>query len=82
MTGDLGAAYTTTRYPLEQSPIDPASISKKADGRYLIDFGKVAFGYLQLELDSPADQKMEVHFGERGNAEGIITDLGKTTVPI
>lgn len=79
-TGSLGGEYVTTRHPLMQTVVSPSKISKKSDGHYLIDFGKVAFGYLQLELESPAQQQMEVHLGERGDAEGIITDLGKTTV--
>lgn len=79
-TGDITREYTTTRYALTKTEIPPSKIVEKDKGRYLIDFGKVAFGYLRLEMDSPGDQQMEVHFGERGNAEGIITDLGKTTV--
>jgi len=79
-TGSLGGEYITTRYPLMQTEVLPASIVKKSDGHYLVDFGKVAFGYLQLELKAPGEQQMEVHLGERGNAEGIITDLGETTV--
>ncbi|MDA3925034.1 MAG: alpha-L-rhamnosidase [Kiritimatiellae bacterium] len=79
-TGDLNSKYLTTRHPLVQSPIQPRLIKEVAKGHYLIDFGKVAFGYLQLEINSPAAGLMEVHLGERGNAEGIITDLGHTTV--
>ena len=79
-TGDASSEYVTTRYPLMQTEIVPASIVEKGWGHYLIDFGKVAFGYLQLDLNSPDEHQMEVHLGERGNAEGIITDLGRTTV--
>ena len=79
-TGDITQEYTTTRYALTKTEIPPSKIVEKDKGRYLIDFGKVAFGYLRLEMDSPGAQQMEVHLGERGNAEGIITDLGKTTV--
>ncbi len=79
-TGSLGDEYVTTRYPLRQTAVLPSEIIKKSDGHYLIDFGKVAFGYLQLELESPGQRQMEVHLGERGNAEGIITDLARTSV--
>ena len=82
-TGDLSDKYATTRYPLTQTKIAPASIVKKGDGHYLIDFGKVAFGFLRLDPGKlKSDHDIEVHFGERGNAQGIITDLGKTTVDI
>lgn len=80
ITGDITQKYSTTRYALVKTEISPSKIVEKDKGRYLIDFGKVAFGYLRLEVDSPGARQMEVHFGERGNAEGIITDLGETTV--
>jgi hypothetical protein len=70
-TGDLTAAYATTRYPLRQTEIPPVSIKKKGDGHYLVDFGKVAFGHLRMEMDSPQAGEMEVHFGERGDANGV-----------
>ena len=70
-TGDLTNAYATTRYPLRQTEIPPISIKKKADGHYLVDFGKVAFGHLRMEMDSPQAGEMEVHFGERGDASGV-----------
>ncbi|MCF7956210.1 MAG: family 78 glycoside hydrolase catalytic domain [Phycisphaerae bacterium] len=78
---DISGTYATTRYPLVQTEVDPVSVVKKGDCRYLIDFGKVAFGFLRLDPgDLKSDCEIEVHFGERGNAEGIITDLGRTTV--
>ncbi|MBT7068000.1 MAG: alpha-L-rhamnosidase [Verrucomicrobia bacterium] len=79
MTGDLQSTYLTTRYPLEQTPVSPVSIRKKADGHYLIDFGRVAFGFLQLELGAlTTDHQMEVHLGERGDADGVNRDPGGT----
>ncbi|MBN2578709.1 MAG: rhamnosidase [Pirellulales bacterium] len=62
--------YCTSRYPLCQTEISPRKILKKNPGRYLIDFGKVAFGYLKLNLPQPTAQ-LEVHFGERGDDCGI-----------
>ncbi|MCF7954662.1 MAG: family 78 glycoside hydrolase catalytic domain [Phycisphaerae bacterium] len=80
-TSDISDNYATTRYPLVQTEVAPVSIVKKGDGHYLVDFGKVAFGFLRLDPgDLKSDREIEVHFGERGNAEGIITDLGRTTV--
>ena len=38
---------------------------KKAEGHYFIDFGKAAFGTVELTLTSPeAGRKVEVHLGE------------------
>jgi alpha-L-rhamnosidase len=78
-TGDLKGTYHTTRYPLQQTPVSPVSIKKKADGHYFIDFGKVAFGYLQIELGALTnDHQMEVHLGERGDANGVNRKPGGT----
>jgi len=78
-TGDLKNESITTRYPLRQTPVSPVSLEKKTDGHYLVDFGKVAFGYLQIELDSPEnDHPMEIHFGERGDANGVNRQPGGT----
>ena len=79
MADDLNS-YATSTCPLQKTRVAPLKITKKGEGHFLVDFGKVAFGYLRLEVDSPTARQIEVYFGERGNAEGIITELGKTTV--
>ncbi|EWH10529.1 alpha-L-rhamnosidase [Catenovulum agarivorans DS-2] len=65
------------------SVIEPAFIEKLPSGRYLIDFGKVAFGYLELGLTSDKAGQIDVHFAERGIADGdnkgIITKMHKGT---
>ena len=45
--------------------IQPAKVVKKAEGHYFVDFGKAAFGTVELTLTSPeAGRKVEVHLGE------------------
>ena len=64
-TGALGGPYMTTRYPLTTTTIQPARIAEKAQGHYFVDFGKAAFGTVELTLTSPeAGRKIEVHLGE------------------
>lgn len=70
--------YATTRYPLVEAPVAPASITKKGDKHYLVDFGRVAFGYLTLQLDAPADAELEIHLAERGTAAGVNKNPGGT----
>ncbi len=70
--------YATSRYPLLETRVAPAEIVRKADGHYLIDFGRVAFGYLELELDAPADGELAVHLAERGTAQGVNRKPGGT----
>ena len=55
--------------PLVQQPIQPARVTRRADGVYFMDFGRDAFGYLELELGaSAADQagrKIVIRLGEK-----------------
>jgi len=69
--------YTASRYPLTQEEIAPVSILRK-NTRYLIDFGKVAFGYLRLDIKTPEDQTINIHFGEKGDEKGIDKNPGGT----
>ena len=78
-TGDLDGGYRTARYALQQTRVEPVAVTRKADGHYLIDFGKVAFGYLELDLDAPeAGHVVQVHLGERGDAGGVNRKPGGT----
>jgi len=64
-TGKLGGPYETTRYPLATTMIQPVKVARKAEGHYFVDFGKAAFGTVELTLTSPdAGRKVEVHLGE------------------
>ncbi len=49
-TGDITKDYKTVRYPLKKTIVPPSTLIRKSNGHYLIDFGKVAFGYLELNL--------------------------------
>lgn len=71
--------HTATRYPLSQTEIAPVSITRRSQTKYLIDFGKVAFGYLRLDLPSREDNHtITIHFGEKGDDKGIDRDPGGT----
>lgn len=65
----LLAAVPLTMVPLAAAPVElveqaPAKISKVGQGTILIDFGRVAFGNLELKLPDNATQPIKVHFGE------------------
>jgi len=74
MADDLDG-YLTSRHQLCRSEIAPQKIIRIYPGHYFVDFGKAAFGYLKLNLPRPATQ-MEVHFGERGNGQGVHRNPG------
>jgi len=75
--GKLGG-YAISRYPLVETDVKPAGIVRKGDGHYLVDFGRVAFGYLVLRIDAPAAGELVVHLAERGTPEGVNRKPGGT----
>ncbi len=64
-TGKLSDRYVTTRYPLVTTKVAPVRIVQKGQDHYFVDFGKAAFGTVELTLTSPVSKKaIEVHLGE------------------
>ncbi len=63
--------------PLVQTPIAPASICKIEDGHFFVDFGKDAFGWLTLDVDSPVEgREIEIHLGEKTNGKSVDREPG------
>ncbi|MDQ8179193.1 alpha-L-rhamnosidase C-terminal domain-containing protein [Pelagicoccus sp. SDUM812005] len=62
-------------HPTVATPVAPHSVVELEPGRYLLDFGKVAFGYLELDLVASAAGTLTVHFGERGSEAGVMREL-------
>jgi hypothetical protein len=76
-TGTLGGPYETTRYPLTTTKVPPVKVVKKAEGHYFIDFGRAAFGTVELTLTSPeAGRKVEVHLGEVSAGDAVDRNPG------
>ncbi len=64
-TGALDGSYVTTRYPLTTTTVKPVRVVAKANGHYFVDFGRAAFGTVELTLTSPAEEhRIEVLLGE------------------
>ena len=51
---------------------EPLRIVKRADGAAFIDFGRDAFGWLQLDIDSPDARELVIHLGEKAAADDKI----------
>ena len=65
-TGALSEEYTTVRYPLEQTEVQPVEVLEKAEGHYFVDFGKAAFGTVRLPFTCAEDgHNIDIHLGER-----------------
>ncbi len=71
-TGVPGHSYTTIRHPLVRKKIKPVTILRKPGSDYFIDFGKDAFGTLEVTLTSPARDTLEIHLGEKLISPGTI----------
>jgi len=64
--GDLQAGYRTAVYPLEREFVQTAVKVRRSEGHYFFDFGRAAFGTLQMTLKSPeAGRRLTVHLGEK-----------------
>ncbi len=57
--------YGTSRRPLEMHHIPPRKIVRKGPEHWFIDFGRAAFGTLELTLESTEARTIEVHLGEK-----------------
>lgn len=70
-TGDFqGMISSTNWFEIEQ--IAPAKVQEKGAGSYFIDFGKAAFGTLQLHYRAPAADTLVVRLGEKLADDGTI----------
>ena len=59
---DLGEV---SAYPLETTAVPPVKMDEKAKGAWSLDFGKQAFGWLELDIESNVDDAtVDVRLGE------------------
>ncbi len=72
MIGLIGGMATAARAgdlfamrELERTPQKPTHLEEHADQHWFVDFGKDAFGWLEIEIDAPADGSMTVWLGEK-----------------
>ncbi|MDU0352623.1 trehalase family glycosidase [Paraglaciecola aquimarina] len=66
---------SASQHDLVTTTVKAKYIKKLPSGRYLIDFGKVAFGYLSLTLTSDKAGLATVYLAERGNENGATSKL-------
>ncbi len=64
-TGDIIATYATVKYPLIREKIRPLRFIDKNASGFFIDFGKDAFGTLELTISSHVNDTIEIHLGEK-----------------
>jgi alpha-L-rhamnosidase len=78
MAASLG--YGTAREPVEQTLIPPVEVTTLAPDHVFVDFGRHAFGWLELELDAPTAATVTVRLGERATGSEIELDAGGTSI--
>ena len=55
---------TVSAYPLETMRVSPVKLERTVDGLWAIDFGRQAFGWLELEIESAQTSVLTVRLGE------------------
>jgi alpha-L-rhamnosidase len=78
MAASLG--YGTPREPVEQTPVPPVSVTALAPDHVFVDFGRHAFGWLELELDAQATATVTVRLGERATGNQVDLNVGSSSV--
>jgi len=63
-TGDLTDDYSSSALPLTVTGVKPVELVTLNNGTIFVDFGKAAFGTIQLEIDAPAEGILQIHLGE------------------
>ncbi|MDP9148836.1 MAG: alpha-L-rhamnosidase, partial [Myxococcota bacterium] len=71
MAPTLGA-YATPTEPTVQIRIAPAKLATTGPGHYFADFGRDAFGWVELTVDSPTSGVViQVSLGEKANGQAV-----------
>ncbi|MBQ7179679.1 MAG: family 78 glycoside hydrolase catalytic domain [Bacteroidaceae bacterium] len=52
------------RSPLRKTRQKPTSVNKRSEGLWMVDFGKAAYGQLELTVESPTDDTLTIRLGE------------------
>jgi hypothetical protein len=68
------------RYPLAQKPVKPVRVVTNAQGRTFVDFGRAAFGWVELvpPRDMPRGGPYTLHLGEKALGDSVDTKPGGT----
>ncbi|MBN1817646.1 MAG: family 78 glycoside hydrolase catalytic domain [Sedimentisphaerales bacterium] len=61
---ELGS-YSTPRQPLEIRCVGPRKVVKNNEGHFFVDFGRAAYGTIELTITSPDQRVLEIHLGEK-----------------
>ncbi|MGM0620679.1 MAG: sulfatase-like hydrolase/transferase, partial [Bacteroidota bacterium] len=77
-TGNFDEKSITTSNWFQIERIQPEKMVKNTDGSYFIDFGKAAFGTLELNYSAEKNETLTIHLGEKLLDGKIDRDPGGT----
>lgn len=78
MAAALGA-YATATEALLTTHVAPSSVATVGSGHVFIDFGRDAFGWLELTIDAPTSGAIvQVNLGEKAAGQSVDTNPGAT----
>ena len=77
-TGRFHANSSTTEGPFQIDQLAPQSVSKVTENNYFVDFGKDAFGTIELNYTASAADTLTVRLGEKLKEGKIDRDPGGT----
>ncbi len=68
------------RYPLKETKVKPVSLLTNAQGRVFVDFGKAAFGWVELVPPHNMERRgpFVLHLGEKASGWSVDTQPGGT----
>jgi len=69
--------YSSPAPPVESVPVIPTAVTQVGAGHAFVDFGRAAFGWLELTLDAPsAGATVTVTLGEKAKGQAVDTNPG------
>ena len=79
-TADTLGEDSALRYPLAQKQVKPVSVVTNTQGRVFVDFGKAAFGWVELLPPRHMERggPFVLHIGEKASGQRVDTQPGGT----
>ncbi len=83
-TGSSLSGYSTARYKQQTSDVAPVSVTKIEEGRWLVDFGRDAFGYIRwrpphelLRMGTADSTLVRLTAGSQATGETVTVHFGE-----